>query len=116
MVEADVRANYAPEVVLLTSYGVFCGHAGVNFLSELMKRQLPDAQLTYTNRLVKGEFAFVEWKATSPRGCVEDGTDSFVIKDGRICLHTIHYTFKPKLYRPEEVFSAVAFGLSKQGE
>jgi hypothetical protein len=35
------------------------------------------------------------WTATSSAGSVEDGLDSYVIRDGRIQAQTIHYTLTP---------------------
>jgi hypothetical protein len=42
-------------------------------------------------KLVQGEHAFLVWKAWSQRFRVEDGADSFVIRDGRTVGQTIFY-------------------------
>lgn len=42
--------------------------------------------------LVAGEMAFLEWTAASKKAIVEDGADSYLIRDGRIVAQTIHYT------------------------
>jgi phage host-nuclease inhibitor protein Gam len=92
-VEEDLPRNYAPDVVVLTADGVRHGHDGVRELAERLRKELPDAAFTYTARVVAGEVALLEWTARSPSGArVDDGADSFVIRDGRIHAPTIHYT------------------------
>jgi hypothetical protein len=46
----------------------------------------------YRTRLVESELAFLEWTARADGTWVEDGADSFLIRDGRIIAQTIHYT------------------------
>lgn len=42
------------------------------------------------------DVGFLEWTARAADGSrVEDGADSFVIRDGRIRAQTIHYTVPP---------------------
>ena len=93
-VERDIQRNYAPDIVMLTTYGVFHGHDGVRKGAKMLKEQLGDAEVTYVNTLVNGEMAFLEWTAHSDRVCVEDGADSFLIRNGKIVAKTFHYTVK----------------------
>lgn len=51
-------------------------------------RRLAEAHLT---RLTSGDYAFLEWRGQSADIHVEDGADSFVIRDGRIVMQSIHY-------------------------
>lgn len=39
--------------------------------------------------------AFLEWSAMSPHAKVTDGADSYLIRNGRIIVQTIHYTVTP---------------------
>jgi hypothetical protein len=91
-VEGDLERNYAPDVVVLSVYGVHRGHVGTRELADLLERQLPSAQFDYTLRLVEGDVALLEWTATADGARVEDGVDTFVVRDGRIVAQTIHYT------------------------
>ena len=52
----------------------------------------PGAPYVYTNRLVEGRVAFLEWTAQAEHARVSDGADSFLIEDGWIVAQTIHYT------------------------
>lgn len=88
----DICRDYAEDAVLLSGHGVFRGHEGVRRSAGLLKRELPGATYEYHTRLVEGEVAFLEWTAHSDGAQVEDGADSFVIRDGLIAAQTIHYT------------------------
>lgn len=94
--EADLARNYAEDVVLLCSYGVLHGIEAIRESADRLDRQLPESQFTYITRYVDGEYAFLEWQAESAESIVDDGADSFVIRDGLIVMQTIHYTVKPR--------------------
>ncbi|QKT03481.1 nuclear transport factor 2 family protein [Ectothiorhodospiraceae bacterium 2226] len=95
-VEADLARNFAPDVVLLSAYGVFRGHEGVRRAARLLAAQLPGGRWEYRTVLVEGELGFLEWGGRGTDGVrVEDGADSFVIRDGRIRAMTMHYTVLP---------------------
>jgi SnoaL-like domain len=91
-VETDIARNVAPDIVLLTSYGVFRGLDGVRKAAALLDRQVGRTEYIYRARLWHGELAFLEWSAEGERFRIEDGADSYWIPDGRIQAMTIHYT------------------------
>jgi hypothetical protein len=91
-VEEDIARNYAEDVVLLTGFGVFRGHEGVRRSAQILREQLPCTRYQYRTKLVDGEMAFLEWSARCRTARVEEGADSFLIRDGRIVVQTIHYT------------------------
>jgi len=93
--EEDIERNVSPDCVVLERRGVFRGHDGVRELARLLDEELPDAPYSYTNRLVAGRIAFLEWTAEADHARVRDGADSFVIEDGWIIAQTIHYTVEP---------------------
>lgn len=94
-VEGDLAENFAPDCVLLTTYGRFDGHAGVRAAARLLAQQVPDAKYHYRQRSVEGEIAFLEWTAEGRNAEVRDGADSYLVRDGRIQVMTIHYTVQP---------------------
>lgn len=91
-IEGDIAANFAPDCVLLTTYGRFEGHSGVRDAAALLATQVPEARFRYVQRTAYGELAFLEWTACGDGAVVRDGADSFLIRDGRIRVMTIHYT------------------------
>lgn len=93
-VETDFARNYSDDLVILTGRGVYRGRDGLMYLADLLRKELPGARFEYQTRLVEGEVAFLEWTASADGVKVEDGADSFVIRDGRIIAQTIHYTVK----------------------
>lgn len=95
-VDTDIQRNFAEDCVLLTSYGVFRGYTGIREAAELLMRQLPSARYSYRTRLCHGEIAFLEWEADADGAQVDDGADSFLIRNGVIEVMTIHYTVRPK--------------------
>lgn len=94
--EADLEHNFADDIVLLTGYGVFRGIEGVRDKVRLLETQLPSGRFTYRTVMAEGELGFLEWSAEADNGArVEDGADSYLIRDGRIRAMTIHYTVQP---------------------
>jgi SnoaL-like domain len=94
-VEKDLARNFAPDCVLLTTYGIFRGHEGVRAAARLLDEQIGRTQYTYRTRLCHGEIAFLEWTADTDRASIADGADSYWIRAGRIRVMTIHYTVHP---------------------
>jgi hypothetical protein len=89
--ETDLRRNYAEDVLLFCEVGVLRGHSAIRQSAKRLGLQLPGARFDFTTRDVAGEYAFLVWKARSDRFEVEDGADSFVIRDGRIVMQSIFY-------------------------
>jgi hypothetical protein len=95
-IEDDIRRNFAEDLVILTRRGVYRGHDGLRKLNRKLQHELPNASFRHRTKLVAGEMAFLEWTAESEQAVVEDGADSYCIRDGRIVAQTIHYTLKKK--------------------
>jgi hypothetical protein len=94
--DEDIDRNVAPDVVVLDRRGIFHGRDGARQLAQYLAEELPDAPYVYTNRLVAGRVAFLEWTAEAEHTRVRDGADSFVIEDGWIVAQTIHYTVEDR--------------------
>lgn len=90
----ELLRNYAEDVVVLTKFGVFRGHEGIHQLAERLRKEMPTADFHFKTAMVEGEIGLLEWTAQSPGSRVEDGVDSFVIRNGRIVAQTTHYTVK----------------------
>lgn len=89
---ADICEDFAEDVIILSSLGRFYGHDGVRRSATLLAEQLPGSSFSFRQTLIEGAFGFLEWTAKAPTSEVCDGADSFVVRDGRIILQTIHYT------------------------
>ena len=94
-VEADLERNYAPNVILFMSDGVYRGYDDVRALAQRLVGELPEARFEYTTVLIEDDVGFLEWTADANGAAVTDGADSFVVRDGKIVAQTIHYTVVP---------------------
>jgi hypothetical protein len=92
----DLRRNYAEDVVMLTSWGLFKGHEGVRTLAAKLKCDAPDAGFNYDKVLVDGPFGFLRWSAQGETCMITNGADSYVIRGGKIIAQSIHYEVQPK--------------------
>jgi len=94
--ERDIRRNFAEDTFLLTGYGLYHGHDGIREKARLLAEQLPGGRWNYLNIMTEGELGFLEWTAEADNGArVQDGADSYLIRNGRIHAMTIHYTVLP---------------------
>lgn len=93
-VDADIADNYAEDVTVLSGSGEFRGQEGVRMAADEHARLVGAGTFTYTQTLVSGEYAFLEWTADG-ESQVRDGADSSVIRNGRIVMQTIHYSPDP---------------------
>ena len=90
--EEDLQRNFSTDLVILTRDGVHRGHAGILRLAERLRGEVPNMRIEYTTKLIEGEVGFLEWTAMGDGARIEDGADSYVVRDGRIAVQTIHYT------------------------
>lgn len=90
--EADIKNNFSPDVIVLSSFGTFRGHDGIRKSAAKLDRDLGSAKFVYNHTQIEGDYAFLEWSANKGEEIVCDGADSFVVKDGKIVLQTVHYS------------------------
>ena len=93
--EGDIERNYHPDLVLMHVNGVERGHAGIRKSGHRLQQQLPNMRYEVRAKHVHGDYAYLEWRATSSRNRVSDGADSFVIEEGKIIFQSIHYSLEP---------------------
>jgi hypothetical protein len=94
--DTDLEQNYAADVILLCDRGPFQGRDAVRKSGDDLKAQLPDGRFEYVVKYVTGEYAYVQWTADSATNRIEDGADTFVIRNGRIPMQSIFYRLKPR--------------------
>jgi SnoaL-like domain len=88
--ETDLRRNYAPDVLVLTSYGAVRGHDGIRHTAATLRRHSRGGEYEYLHEVVHGDLAYLVWQVRMPREWIH-GADSFRIEHGKIVLQTIHY-------------------------
>jgi hypothetical protein len=88
----DGWRNYYKEVVVLSTKGVFEGREGLLRSARILDQDLKDGVFEFNTIRIKGDYALLEWTGISKDTIINDGADSFVIKDGKIIFQSIHYT------------------------
>jgi ubiquinone/menaquinone biosynthesis C-methylase UbiE len=91
-VELDIERNYDPNVTLIRGASVYRGQDGVRECARQLRQDIGDARVTSKTTRVEDEVAFLEWTVNDDDVVVDDGVDTFVIRDGRIVTKTVHYT------------------------
>jgi hypothetical protein len=94
--EEDIARNYAEDVIIVSNFGTFFGHAGVRQSGALLRMLLPTYHYKFDSLLIHKNVAFEEWEAQANHVSVQDGIDAFVIKHGKIRVQTIYYLEEPK--------------------
>lgn len=89
---ADLEQDYAEDVVLLREQGATVGREAVRESAERLCLQLPSGSFQYLEKLVHGEYAFLRWRGESDGTVLENGADSFVIRNGKIVMQSLYYT------------------------
>ena len=88
----DLDEDYAEDVVLLCEHEPTIGRDAVRESAERLQLQLPRGSFQYVSRHVHGEYAFLRWRAESDDTVLENGADTFVIRNGRIVMQSVYYT------------------------
>lgn len=86
----ETLADYNEDSVIINMSGPKVGIEEIRaFFADSIKNCLPP-ETTYETiqQYVHGEMAYITWKAESPYYSVPYGTDSFIIKNGKIVQQT----------------------------
>jgi ketosteroid isomerase-like protein len=95
----EVLDDYVEDSVLITPDGPIKGLRGIRatfegFLSGLFK---PGTyEIVLDSRHVDGEVAYVTWHAKCASADITLGTDTFVVKDGKILVQTFAAKVEPR--------------------
>jgi ketosteroid isomerase-like protein len=91
----ELLSDYADDAVLITPRGVLRGKDGVRQAFTALFGELPNPRLDVPTQIFEGDVLFLEWTATSDKGRVSDGIDTFVFGDDGIRVQTVRYTVEP---------------------
>ena len=81
-----ILSDYAPGAVLFTSEGALKGADAIRPLFQAMITEFgkPGAAFSMKQQFVEGEYAYILWSAETADNVYELGTDTFVVRDGKI--------------------------------
>lgn len=99
--EGDLKgilSDYAPDAVLFTPDGPLRGADQIGPLFQAMFAEFgkPGAAHTMKHESVEGDYAYVLWTAETADNVYELGTDTLVVRDGKIVAQSFAGKITPK--------------------
>ena len=99
--EGDLKgilSDYAPDAVLFTPEGPLRGADAIRPLFQAMIAEFgkPGAVFRMKQQDVEGEYAYILWTAETAENVYELGTDTFVVRDGKIVAQSFTGKLRPK--------------------
>ena len=93
----EILADYTDESILITPDGALRGLAEIRPLFENFVKLLPPgADFQMIKQVAEGELAYIFWNAESESVSIPLGTDTFIIRDGKIVVQTFAGTIEKK--------------------
>lgn len=93
-----ILSDYSANAVLFTPQGVLKGPDAIkplfqNMLAEFAK---PGASFEMKQTIVDGEYAYIVWRAETAENVYELGTDTFVVRNGKIAVQSFAGKITPR--------------------
>ena len=93
-----ILSDYAPTAVLFTPDGPLTGADAIRQLFQAMIAEFgkPGAAFSMKQQSVEGDYAYILWTAETADNVYEVGTDTFVVRDGKIVAQSFTGKITPK--------------------
>ena len=93
-----ILSDYAPSAVLFTPEGPLKGPEAIRPLFQTMFAEFgkPGATFAMKQLSVDGDYAYILWTAETADNTYEVGTDTFVVRDGKIVAQSFAGKITPK--------------------
>jgi ketosteroid isomerase-like protein len=93
-----ILSDYAAGAVLFTPGGPIKGIDAIKafFQTLLVEFGKPGTTFSLKHRSVEGDYAYILWTAETADNVYELGTDTFVVRDGRILAQSFAGSITPK--------------------
>jgi ketosteroid isomerase-like protein len=93
-----ILSDYAPGAVMFTTGGPLVGPEGMRPLFQAMITEFgkPGAAFRMKQKFVKGDYAYILWDAETADNVYEMGTDTFVVREGKIVAQSFTGKITPK--------------------
>jgi ketosteroid isomerase-like protein len=93
-----ILSDYAPGAVLFTPGGPLRGADAIRPLFQAMIAEFgkPGAAFSLKRQSVEGDYAYILWTAETADNVYEVGTDTFVVRDGKIAAQSFTGKIMPK--------------------
>jgi len=85
-----ILSDYAPGAVLFTPDGPLRGHGAIRTLFTAMLAEFgkPGAEFSLRQQFVDSDSAYILWTAATADNLYELGTDTFLVRDGKIAVQS----------------------------
>ena len=95
---SGILSDYSPDAVLFTPDGALRGPEAIKPLFQGMFAEFakPGATFSMQRQSVEGEYAYILWSAETADNVYEMGTDTFVVRDGKIVAQSLAGKITPK--------------------
>jgi ketosteroid isomerase-like protein len=93
-----VLSDYAPGAIFFTQQGALRGTDAIRPLFQAMIAEFgkPGATFSMKQQFVEGDYAYILWTAETADNVYELGTDTFVVRDGKIVSQSFTGKITPK--------------------
>ena len=93
-----ILSDYAPSAVMFTAERSVTGIDAIRPLFQEMFAEFgkPGATFTMRQQFVEGDYAYILWSAETADNVYELGTDTFVVRDGKIMAQSFTGKITPK--------------------
>ncbi len=93
-----VLSDYAPGAVFFTPEGPLRGADAIRPLFQAMIEEFgkPGARFSMKQQFVEGDYGYILWTAETADNVYELGTDTFVVRDGKIVAQSFTGKVTPK--------------------
>jgi ketosteroid isomerase-like protein len=93
-----ILSDYAPGAVLFTQDGPLRGADAIRPLFQAMIAEFgkPGAAFRLKQQLVDGDYGYILWTAETADNVYELGTDTFIVRDGKIAAQSFAGKITPR--------------------
>jgi ketosteroid isomerase-like protein len=93
-----ILADYAPDAVMIVPTGVLRGVREISPLFENLVAEFakPGATFDLQQQVIEGEVAYIRWSAETSDNTYQLGTDTFLVRHGKITVQTFAFKAAPK--------------------
>jgi len=93
-----IVAHYAPDAVIVTPGAVVQGHKNIRsmFVGLVAEFGQPGVKFKLLKQNVHGDIALIVWQAETGKNIYDMGTDTYIIRGGKIVAQTVAVKARPK--------------------
>ena len=103
-------SDYAPGAVMFTANGPLKGEAALRPMFQAMIAEFsqPGAVFHLKQQFIDGDHAYILWNAETADNIYDLGTDTFVVRDGKIVAQSFTARIRPKVVKAPRIHPACA--------